>query len=34
VGSTKDLGAHHVVSELKVKLKLLLGVVMALKKNN
>jgi len=33
VGSTRDLGARHLVSELKVKLDLLLRVVMALKKN-
>jgi len=33
VGSTRDLEARHVVSELKVKLDSLLGVVMAPKKN-
>ncbi len=33
MGSTRDLGARHLVSELKVKLDLLLRVVMALKKN-
>jgi hypothetical protein len=34
VGSTRDLGARHLVSELKVKLNLLLGVVMTPKKNH
>jgi len=33
VGSIRDLKARHLVSKLKVKLDLLLGVVMAPKKN-
>ncbi len=33
MGSTRNLGVHHLVSELKVKLDFLLGVMMAPKKN-